>query len=88
MKKLNLKNKKIHLKNTFTASQQAAGANVKITETYGAASPGASPSTRPSTFMIILFLPTMLLTGISGISLHVQWPPTSRLHGSFLKEYN
>jgi hypothetical protein len=27
-----------------------------------------------------------LLTGMTGISLHVQWPLTSQSHGSILKE--
>jgi hypothetical protein len=31
---------------------------------------------------------TTLLTGMTGISLHMQWPLTSQLHGSFLKENN
>jgi hypothetical protein len=29
---------------------------------------------------------TTLLTGMTGISLHMQWPPTSQLHGSFHKD--
>jgi hypothetical protein len=33
-------------------------------------------------------LSTSLLTGMTGISLHVQWPLTSQSHGSFLKENN
>jgi hypothetical protein len=33
-------------------------------------------------FTIILFGSTTLLTGITGISLHMQWPLTSQLHGS------
>jgi hypothetical protein len=28
------------------------------------------------------------VSGISSISLHMQWPLTSQLHGSFLKENN
>jgi hypothetical protein len=31
---------------------------------------------------------TTLLTGMTSISLHMQWPLTSQLHGSFLKENN
>jgi hypothetical protein len=33
--------------------------------------------------MIILFRYTTLLTGMTGISLHMQWPLTSQSHGSF-----
>jgi hypothetical protein len=29
-----------------------------------------------------------LLTGMTGISLHMQWPLTSQLHGIALKENN
>jgi hypothetical protein len=36
-----------------------------------------SPPPRPS-----LFGPTTLLTGMTGISLHMQWPLTSQLRGS------
>jgi hypothetical protein len=31
---------------------------------------------------------TTLLVMMIGISLHIQWPLTSQLHGSFLKENN
>jgi hypothetical protein len=31
-------------------------------------------------------LSTNLLTGMTGISLHMQWPLTSQSHGSFIKE--
>jgi hypothetical protein len=34
-------------------------------------------------FPIILFGSTTLLTGMTGISLHMQWPLTSKAHGSF-----
>jgi hypothetical protein len=40
----------------------------------------------PSFFSGILFGSTTLLTGMTGISLHMQmmqWPLTSQLHGSF-----
>jgi hypothetical protein len=30
----------------------------------------------------------LLLTAMTGISLHMQWPLTSQLHSSFLKENN
>jgi hypothetical protein len=33
-------------------------------------------------------LSTLLLTGMAGISLHMQWPLTSHSHGRFLKENN
>jgi hypothetical protein len=46
------------------------------------------PATWPSIFPVILFLSTTLLTGMTGSSLHVQWPLTSQSHGSFLKENN
>jgi hypothetical protein len=36
----------------------------------------------PPLFPIILFLSTTLLTGMTGISLHLQWPLTSQSHGS------
>jgi hypothetical protein len=36
----------------------------------------------PPFFLIILFGSTTLLTGMTGISLHMQWPLTSQLHGS------
>jgi hypothetical protein len=32
------------------------------------------------------FVPTTLLTEMTGISLHMQWPLTSQSHDSFLKE--
>jgi hypothetical protein len=32
-------------------------------------------------FLIILFLATTLLTGMTDISLHMQWPLTSQSHG-------
>jgi hypothetical protein len=34
-------------------------------------------------FPIILFESPTLLTGITGISLHMQWPLTSQLHGAY-----
>jgi hypothetical protein len=37
---------------------------------------------------IFLFLSTTLLTVRTGFSLHVQWPQTSQLQGSFLIENN
>jgi hypothetical protein len=37
--------------------------------------------------MIILFLSTTLYIGMTGISLHMQWPLTSQSHGTFLKEH-
>jgi hypothetical protein len=36
----------------------------------------------PPFFHITLFL----VTGMTGISLHMQWPLTSQSHGSFLKD--
>jgi hypothetical protein len=42
----------------------------------------------PPFFPLILFVSTTLLTGMTGISLHMQWPLTSLSHGSFLKKNN
>jgi hypothetical protein len=42
----------------------------------------------PPFFLIILFLSTTLLTKMTGISLHMPWPPSSKSHFSFLKENN
>jgi hypothetical protein len=44
------------------------------------------PPPRPSIFLIILFLSTTLLKGMTSISFHKQWPLTSQSRGSFLKE--
>jgi hypothetical protein len=33
---------------------------------------------------IILFVSTTMLSGMTGNSLHMQWPLTSQWHGSFL----
>jgi hypothetical protein len=49
---------------------------------FGSATPCASPPPRPSIFPIILFLSTTLATGMTGISLHMQWPMISQSHGS------
>jgi hypothetical protein len=37
----------------------------------------------PSIFPIILYKSTTLLTGMTSISLQMQWPLTSQLHGCF-----
>jgi hypothetical protein len=37
----------------------------------------------PPFFPLIRFVPNTLLTGMTGISLHMQWPLTSQSHGSF-----
>jgi hypothetical protein len=37
---------------------------------------------------IITYLSTTLLTRMTSVSLHVQWPLASQLHGSILKENN
>jgi hypothetical protein len=42
----------------------------------------------PQFFPIILFLSTTLSTGMTSISLHMQWPLTSQLHRSILNENN
>jgi hypothetical protein len=42
----------------------------------------------PPFLPIILFLFTTFLTGMTGISLHVQRPLTSQSHNSFLKQNN
>jgi hypothetical protein len=39
----------------------------------------------PPFFPIILFGSTTLLTGMTGNSLHMQWPLTSQSHGGFSK---
>jgi hypothetical protein len=39
----------------------------------------------PPFFPIILFGSTTLLTGMTGNSLHMQWPLTSQLHGLSLR---
>jgi hypothetical protein len=49
----------------------------------GSAIPCASPPTQPYIFPIIHFGYTTLLTGMTGISLHLQWPLTPQSHGSF-----
>jgi hypothetical protein len=42
----------------------------------------------PPFFTLIVLVSTTLLTGMTGISLQMQWPLTSQLHGCFLKESN
>jgi hypothetical protein len=42
----------------------------------------------PPFFTIIIFLSTTLLTRMTSVCLHMQWPLTSQPHGSFLKENN
>jgi hypothetical protein len=39
-------------------------------------------------FFDYFFLSTTLLTRMTGISFHMQWPLTSQSNGSFLKENN
>jgi hypothetical protein len=46
------------------------------------------PLLDPPFFPIIIFLSTALPTGMTGISLHMRWPLTSKVHGSILKENN
>jgi hypothetical protein len=46
-------------------------------------SPFAYPPPWPSIFPIIHFGSTTLFTGMTGISLNMQWPLTSQWHGSF-----
>jgi hypothetical protein len=49
----------------------------------GSATPCASPPQLPSIFFQLFFFgSTTLLTGMTSISLHMQWPLTSQLHGS------
>jgi hypothetical protein len=52
----------------------------------GSATPCASPLW-PSIFRIILYLSTTLLTGITSISLHMQWPLTSQSHGNLMIDF-
>jgi hypothetical protein len=39
-------------------------------------------------FLIIVFLVHHPLTEMTSNSLHMQWPLTSQLHGSFVKQNN
>jgi hypothetical protein len=48
----------------------------------GSATPCAFPPPRPSIFSNYSFWFTTSLTGMTGVSLHMQWPRTSQLHGS------
>jgi hypothetical protein len=48
----------------------------------GSATPCAFPPPRPSIFSDYSFRSTALLTGMTGISLHMQWPLTFQSHGS------
>jgi hypothetical protein len=49
----------------------------------GLATPYASPPSCPSIFFqLFFFWSTTLLNGMTGISLLMQWPLTSQLHGS------
>jgi hypothetical protein len=49
---------------------------------FGQQQPCAFPPPRPSIFSDCSFWSTALLTGMTGISLHMQWHLTSQLHGS------
>jgi hypothetical protein len=53
--------------------------------TFWGQRPLVPPPPRPSIFLIILFESTTLLTRMTGISLHMQWPLTSQSHGSVSK---
>jgi hypothetical protein len=50
---------------------------------FGSTIPCACPLSCPQFFLIILFVSTTLTTGMTSISLHMQWPPTSQLLSSF-----
>jgi hypothetical protein len=52
------------------------------------AASSASPSPRPSIFSNYSFCVHHPLTGMTGSSLHMQWPVTSQSHGSIPKENN
>jgi hypothetical protein len=52
------------------------------------ATPCASPPPWPSIFSDYFFLVHHLVNRDDWHTLHVQWPLTSQLHGSFLKETN
>jgi hypothetical protein len=52
------------------------GGNCKIF--FGSATPCAFPPPRPSIFSDYSFWSTALLTRMTGISLHMQWPLTSQ----------
>jgi hypothetical protein len=49
----------------------------------GSATPCAFPPPQPSIFSNYSFWSTTLLTGMTGISLHIQWPLTSPYVGSY-----
>jgi hypothetical protein len=55
---------------------------------FGSATPCASSPPWPSFVSYYAFLVHHPVTGMTGISLHMQWPLTSQLHDSFLKENN
>jgi hypothetical protein len=55
---------------------------------FWASDPCASPPPWPSIFSDYSFQVQHPLTGMTGNSLHMQWPLTSQSHGSFLKENN
>jgi hypothetical protein len=52
---------------------------------FGSATPCAFPPPWPYIFSDYSFWSTALLTGMTGISLHMQWPLTSQSHGSVSK---
>jgi hypothetical protein len=52
---------------------------------FGSATTCASPPARASIFSDYSFcVTTTLLAGMTGISLHMQWPLTSRSHGNLM----
>jgi hypothetical protein len=53
----------------------------------GSATTCASPPPWPSIFSIIHFGSTALLTRMTGISLHMQWPLTSHKNTKFIRNF-
>jgi hypothetical protein len=52
---------------------------------FGSATHCASPPPQPSNFSNYSFWSTTLLTRMTGISLHMQWPLTFKLHDCFFR---
>jgi hypothetical protein len=69
------------VRNNKSDSRVAEFQNVE-TIFWGPATPCAFPPPRPSIFSDYSFWSNALLTGMTGISLHMRWPLTSQLHGS------
>jgi hypothetical protein len=66
----------------FAYFRQLIGVLPESQRFLGSATPFASPPPRPSIFSNYSFWVPALLAGVTGNSLHMQWPLTSQLHGS------